>query len=256
MQNVNVALDLKMLMHNLYKRMVVVAIGAPMVCGLMLYAPYWLMLLCLAVVAFFAVYELNHMSVNQVFWFGSICIVVSLLIGLKAKFVLLYLGIISWLLTLVVVRYLKPWPFNVCSKFMCFQILIGLYAAWLIWLSSPSLLLNITLLTWVSDSVAYLVGSKYGKRKFVQSISPNKTLAGFVAALVCGVIWIWLPMIIAIMLVLAGIWGDLFESVLKRSAGVKDSSQIFPGHGGLLDRLDSLIATWFVGFICLQYKLV
>lgn len=234
----------------------VIVIGAPMICGLILYGSYWLMLFCFTVTAFFALYELNHMSKNQSLWFSLIVLLIALLIGLHTKLLLICLGLFSWLMTLVVVKYLKPWSLTLCANLMCVQVLVGIYAAWIIWLSSPILLLNITCLTWASDSVAYLVGSKVGKRKIVQSISPNKTLAGFVAAVFCGLVWVWLPIIVAIMLVLVGIWGDLFESVLKRSAGVKDSSRIFPGHGGLLDRLDSLIATWFVGYICLQYGLI
>ncbi len=110
------------------------------------------------------------------------------------------------------------------------------------------------LVVWVSDAAAYGVGSVLGRRKLMPSISPAKTVEGAVAALAVGVLaalaaraWffrsletvdaIWLGLLLGG----AGMLGDLAESLLKRSGDVKDSGRLFPGHGGLLDRADSLL---------------
>jgi phosphatidate cytidylyltransferase len=117
----------------------------------------------------------------------------------------------------------------------------------------PVALLLVLLPTWIADVVAYLVGSAIGRRRLAPRISPGKTwegtIAGFVAcaAAVIGIaIGFGLPraptILIAIGLGPAGLAGDLFESYVKRRAGVKDSGTILPGHGGVLDRLDSLTA--------------
>ena len=118
-------------------------------------------------------------------------------------------------------------------------------------------------LAWGSDTSAYFVGRKFGKTKLAPRISPKKTLegaaGGLAGSVLCAVIISFfvpaLPVSDAIALaVIAGVagqGGDLFESVLKRSSGVKDSGGILPGHGGLLDRVDALVftapATWAYG---------
>lgn len=106
---------------------------------------------------------------------------------------------------------------------------------------------------WASDSGAYFVGKKWGKNKLCPSVSPGKSWEGFAGGLVAGVLiasvfWvgmIQMPLMLAVMLagvlVVLGVLGDLFESALKRSVGAKDSGTILPGHGGVLDRLDSVI---------------
>ena len=121
------------------------------------------------------------------------------------------------------------------------------------WLGAlPVWLLLALVPTWVGDSVAYLVGSRVGRNKIAPRISPGKTwegtLAGFggaaVAALFIAVsagMQVGPALLVAILVGPAGFAGDLFESAIKRAAGAKDSGTLFPGHGGVLDRIDSLI---------------
>lgn len=120
----------------------------------------------------------------------------------------------------------------------------------------PWLLLGFMGVIWVSDSAAYFVGRSFGKHKLAPEISPGKTwegVAGALGAVFCYAL-IWGQMIesniLAIGLILLslvltglGILGDLFESLMKRQAGVKDSGNILPGHGGILDRIDALTST-------------
>lgn len=114
-------------------------------------------------------------------------------------------------------------------------------------------ILGIILLIWISDVGAYMVGSFIGKHKLYERISPGKTWEGSLGATVltiaCSyIISIWYPelalkhwVIISILVCVFGTMGDLVESMLKRQAGVKDSGKIMPGHGGILDRFDSLL---------------
>jgi phosphatidate cytidylyltransferase len=106
--------------------------------------------------------------------------------------------------------------------------------------------------TWVGDSVAYLVGSRIGRRRIVPRISPGKTwegtLAGFGGAAVAALLIASSAgmktgpaLLVAALVGPVGFAGDLFESAIKRAAGAKDSGTLFPGHGGVLDRIDSLI---------------
>lgn len=115
---------------------------------------------------------------------------------------------------------------------------------WLIW---------VFMLAWAADIGAYFAGHAYGRRKLAPRVSPGKTWEGVagglaLALVVCalGAFWLtpgwvgWLPVIV--LLVAVSVFGDLFESVLKRATGVKDSGTLLPGHGGVLDRIDSLLA--------------
>ena len=118
----------------------------------------------------------------------------------------------------------------------------------------PSIILGCFILIWVNDSFAYMVGKKFGKQKLFYSISPHKTVEGFLGGLLFCCISAsivsryvddsistsnWLTM--AIIISIFGTLGDLIESKFKRESNVKDSGKIMPGHGGILDRLDSII---------------
>lgn len=113
--------------------------------------------------------------------------------------------------------------------------------------------LGIILLIWASDVCAYLVGSLIGKTRLYERISPGKTWEGTIGATIltigCSfIIANWFPelalkhwIVISVLVCIFGTIGDLVESMLKRQAGVKDSGRIMPGHGGILDRFDSLL---------------
>ena len=118
---------------------------------------------------------------------------------------------------------------------------------------SPFLLLVVMATVWIADSAAYFAGKRYGKRKLAQDISPGKTWEGVWGAwLAVGIYGLGLCLFFGFNYwIIVGLWGitvlsvigDLLESLIKRQAGVKDSSDLLPGHGGLLDRIDGLTSS-------------
>ncbi|MDX5348285.1 MAG: phosphatidate cytidylyltransferase [Hymenobacteraceae bacterium] len=114
-------------------------------------------------------------------------------------------------------------------------------------------LLGMLLLIWMSDSGAYFVGKNFGKRKILERVSPGKSWEGWIGGTVFSLVLAWglsywftvLPLwqwlVVAVLVSVFGVLGDLVESLLKRSLGVKDSGTLIPGHGGILDRFDSLL---------------
>ena len=133
-------------------------------------------------------------------------------------------------------------------------------------LSGPRGLFLLMLTVMVSDTSQYYTGRAFGRRPLAPIVSPKKTVEGALGGAVIGSllfavvgIW-WLPQLAApframlgLTIVVLGIVGDLFESMLKRSAGVKDSSALIPGHGGVLDRIDALLFAAPVYYIVLRY---
>ena len=116
------------------------------------------------------------------------------------------------------------------------------------------LVLFVTAVTWIGDTGGLFVGSWFGRHKLAPQISPNKTWEGALGSVVCSVVlalllgrWIAFPMIhaaiLGVLLGVFGLVGDLCESSLKRELGVKDFGALLPGHGGVLDRIDSILFT-------------
>ncbi len=156
------------------------------------------------------------------------------------------------------------------------RLVAGLLALWLAWLAVAqarvigiNFLLSIMVLVWVADICAYFTGRAFGKRKLAPGISPGKSWegvwGGMVGVLVLAAGWVagdvyamtsvmslysqllladwWLLPLAVLFLAAMSVVGDLVESLIKRSAGVKDSSWLLPGHGGVLDRVDALLPT-------------
>ena len=131
---------------------------------------------------------------------------------------------------------------------------------------NPKIIIGLFILIWTNDTFAYLVGKSIGKHKLLERISPKKTIEGFIGGLVFTMIGSYLlsmyftffsPMVWICTGLIVGFFGtigDLIESKFKRSAGVKDSGKIMPGHGGILDRLDSVI--FAIPFLYLFYQIL
>jgi phosphatidate cytidylyltransferase len=187
--------------------------------------------------------------------------------------------LVWWLATLVWVLggafVLKGGPAAwsaLASPVRCTLGLLLLWTAWLALAAAKSIGINFILslfcLVWAADIAAYFGGRAFGKRKLAPSISPGKSWAGvwsgMLGALALAAIWLWLDRsftmdtpslytrldtrfgvaglaLIVVFLAALSVVGDLFESLVKRAAGAKDSSGLLPGHGGVLDRIDALL---------------
>ena len=137
-------------------------------------------------------------------------------------------------------------------------IVIPLCVLFLLWVpQEPVQVLAFFILIWMSDTAAYVFGSLFGKHKLAPNISPGKTWEGFLCSclftvgLAVGLSYIpyfqqtglelWQWILLSLIIQVFGLMGDLIESLFKRKAGVKDSGKIIPGHGGVLDRVDSIL---------------
>lgn len=146
--------------------------------------------------------------------------------------------------------------FSVPAAFAAWAVLAQMYVA-----RGAVFVVSLLALVWVADIAAYFAGRAFGKRKLAPRVSPGKTIEGAIAGVLGAVVWIglsslwvgtfghalverwtfWLALPIAAVLGVLSIVGDLFESLLKRRAGRKDSSTLLPGHGGVYDRIDAIL---------------
>ena len=209
-------------------------------------------------------------------WFYAFCClgIILFLLGMQNaswQFALLLLSVIFWFF---IAPFILAKGMNLSlQKIRPFYVVLGLIllpATWfaLVFLRELGVIFLLTsiALVWVADIGAYFVGKAFGKHKLAVQISPGKSIEGAIGglvlcygyALLCifflpfestlfgawAIRFGWVPMFVMVTVLTAfSIFGDLFESQLKRLAGVKDSSHLLPGHGGVLDRVDALIPT-------------
>jgi len=196
---------------------------------------------------------------------GAFLYVIHLFISVESTlWVTIVLAAIAWwgIATLIVFLYPKAttWLNSRILKLLVMVPVLGAFWMGLVWLKtqqeSTLLLTWLMLLVWGADIGAYFAGRAFGNRKLAPNVSPGKTWAGVYGGMVTSVVisvgiayfylseltlthWLWL-VLLSIAVIAISVLGDLFESLLKRNRGIKDSSALLPGHGGVLDRIDSL----------------
>ncbi|MGB2739405.1 MAG: phosphatidate cytidylyltransferase [Cognaticolwellia sp.] len=195
--------------------------------------------------------------------------------------IVLWLAVAWWLLsaglTLLYPRYSKFWSSHRSVRGLFgWLTLVPTWLAFMVLRSSDyqadsyhgaQLLMFLFLMVWSADVGAYFVGKSFGKRKLMPNVSPGKTLEGFLGGVIFACIMVaiagyfinWgveqyrIIIPVTMLITTISVLGDLNESMFKRQAGVKDSGSILPGHGGVLDRIDSLTATAPIYALCYAY---
>ncbi len=195
----------------------------------------------LGIMLYFFIYPFSNTFFTTDFIFGLTIAGLSVLIYLLFSSKIIKTKTVAQRLSLQLIYIVLPFYYLISIPFV-----LGEY--------QPKIVICILIFIWVNDSFAYLVGKNFGKTKLFESVSPKKTIEGFIGGWAFSLIAAYFIaqthidspitlldwMIIASILSVFGTIGDLVESKFKRQANIKDSGNIMPGHGGLLDRLDSL----------------
>jgi phosphatidate cytidylyltransferase len=254
------------LSKNLALRLLVAAVGIPLLIVISFLGGIYLLVLCILLVGLGG-YELAAMFRKQGYYINfwlAVGLPVFCLLWAYSGSPMLHLLLVSFFIitSVLVIRYLRAaenkladFPVILLGNLLP-VIYLGLLGSCIIYLGKYPVhgglfIIFIFLVVWGTDTAAYFGGRALGKIKLAEAISPNKTVAGFywgflgalTAAVVSRLIFLkigWDKIIVmSLVACFFGQIGDLFESALKRHCGVKDSSAIIPGHGGVLDRFDS-----------------
>jgi phosphatidate cytidylyltransferase len=257
-------------LNNIQKRLFVGILGAALIMFLIFLSPwtFFLMILALSVSTQVEFYLLAGVDGKfPLKTYGTL--VGSLIVGLtyfvKAglidpRFFLILFPLVSFIF--IIKLYQKELkPFTNIAYTILGIVYVALPYSLLIWIAfkedhyDPEIMAGVFLLLWASDSGAYFAGKFLGNRKLFERISPKKTWEGFIGGGVLAFLMaltlsyyfeelqIWQWMVLAAILVVMGSYGDLVESLFKRSLQIKDSGVGLPGHGGFLDRFDGLLVS-------------
>jgi phosphatidate cytidylyltransferase len=255
----------------LKQRIITAVILAPAVVLSLLFMPNLWFAVLLALIALAGAWEWASM-VTKTFLLNVIYVLVCAGLIVASWFVLdeshirliMLAGSGYWAFVLLLISfYQSSWLGNyLLDGFLHYSGYFVIVIGWLAMISlhkqKPELLLFLFMLVWVADIAAYFTGKKFGRNKLAEQLSPGKTREGVLGAMAGTLVfslmgvWLWHEelqwgealyfVLLCVLSALISVVGDLFESLLKRNAGKKDSGFLIPGHGGVLDRIDSLLA--------------
>jgi len=278
--------------NELAKRTLFALVGAPLTIAL-IYFGGWILATALGVIAALGAWELCRMTRsagNEPL--DTVAIVIAACVPLMVHAT--YLGVFRVTITFAVLIFLAItagviWARGTAGKplvSLALTVIAIIYPALVTYMypiryhdyvvdprAGTALLMLPIALTWATDTGAYFFGRTFGRHKLIPSVSPAKTVEGAVGGVIVAVLFAWLyvsfvlkplaqlsmlPLgltVFAILISIVAQTGDLAESLFKRDAGVKDSSKLLPGHGGILDRFDSLLFVLPVAYVLLGYFL-
>lgn len=269
----------------LKERLLTVAVLLPLFLGLMYYAPNPLWGAVLGIVTTAAAVEWSRLcglrlrgqvvfaavvAASGALWLAAGLVPAWQPLRLPALQLVLALAVLFWAVAVPCWLYFG-WRVRLREPLLAVGWLV-LVPAWLavtLLQQTPLRLLLALSVVWLADTAAYFVGRRFGRRKLAPQISPGKTVEGLVGAYVLVMIYALIVSIVlqpgltpadrvrlfvfALVLTTLSVAGDLFESWMKRQSGVKDSGHVLPGHGGILDRIDSLTAAMPFAALYLAY---
>lgn len=258
----------------LKQRLITAAILVPLVIMAILFLPTerlnWLLALVVGAAAWewFAIIKITDPT-RRLLWILGVVVLTSLLQKAGQTTLFLLPAVLIWsLATVLILRFgHSGLPNHLLSLFKnpIFGLASAVILLTLFWTSfttlhqsdmGPELIIYVLVSVWLADTGGYFAGKRFGKTPLAKAVSPNKTWEGVWGALVLTGLWAFVAyimglnstislfnwLLLTLITVLLSIVGDLFESLFKRSYQVKDSGNLLPGHGGVLDRIDSLIS--------------